>query len=200
MTTLVLVLILYPAGAQAANSFFAVFITDPSNHSLQAHVDSSGALKVGDGSGPLTVDGAVMAAPALAAHSLLDTVSLDSFHPEGSPAAEIFGRLFAPGDKVAITSLTITNEIDTNDFVSSIEVEFLQPVTGPCGGMGGSAIDVGPAVTMSVGPQATQHLDFPYPVVVPTGTPTGDWCVRGLVFGPNRMVSLTAVGYVVPAS
>jgi hypothetical protein len=199
LTALALILVLSPIGAQAA-TFFSVFITDPSNHSLQASVDSSGSLKVGDGSGPLTVDGGVMAAPALAANSLLDTVSLDSFHPGGSPAAEIFGREFSPGDKVAITSLTITNEIETNSFVSSIDVEFEQPISGsPCG-VGGTVFDVAPAITMSVGPQATQHLDFPYPVVVPTGTPSDDWCVRGFVFGSDRQVSLTVVGYLVPAA
>ena len=193
VVALAVVIMLLPAAAKAGK-FLEVFVTDPVDTTHQARVDESGAVHVGDGAGPLTVDGTVGAQPALAQTSLLDTVSLDSQSPGGSPADRVFGQLFAPGQKVALTSLTVTNRLD-NAFVSTIVLQALQPHSGECGGLDLIGVEVGPQIFIAVGPKETKHLAFPYPLVVPSSTPGGDWCLRAFVFGHHRVVSVTAVGY-----
>ena len=176
--------ILLPVGAKAAQAVSA-YITDPVDGTQIAHVDATGALKIG---------GLVQAQPAILPTSLVDAVSLDSKNAN-TPAAEVFGRLFTPTQKLALTSLTATNMLD-NDFDSSIVVQALQMLTGECGGVGGSAFEVGPAIHVRIPAQQTVHVDFPYPAVFPTGSPSGDWCLRAFVFNSDVTVALTAVGYV----
>lgn len=52
-----------PVGVYAAATTSIVTIGDPTTPGNQAHVDASGRLQVGDGSGALTVDGTVRVAP-----------------------------------------------------------------------------------------------------------------------------------------
>ncbi len=64
LTTIIVtfaILMLFPVGAWAL-SFTNVAITDPGGVN-RAKVDSTGALKIGDGTGPLTVDGITSARP-----------------------------------------------------------------------------------------------------------------------------------------
>jgi hypothetical protein len=179
VAAMALVIILCPAGAHAGPPHSDVFITDPLDHTRKAHVDANGALK---------------AQPALAQTSLVDGISLDTAHAGGSPASLVFGQLFTPDQKVALTSLTLTNLLD-NTLVSTVVVQAFQPISGDCGGVGGSAVEVGPAIFLNVAPKATTHLDFPYPFVVPSAAPSADWCLRAFLFGADRQVALTAVGY-----
>src|SRR5207248_5264765 len=88
--------VLYPAGAHAAGTLMT--IVDPTTTS-KAKVDTTGALKVGDGTGPLTVDGGVRQA-----------LQANPWHYDGfigGPGTE--QTIFNPPTgvtKLAITSLT----------------------------------------------------------------------------------------------
>jgi hypothetical protein len=66
LTTIIVALIIgivvIPAGAWAAVSFTNVAITDPGGVN-RAKVDAGGSVHVGDGTGPLSVDGTVTARP-----------------------------------------------------------------------------------------------------------------------------------------
>ena len=66
---MITVAILFPVGAWAV-SFSNVSITDPGGVN-RAKVDATGKLAVGDGSGPLTVDGTVSANPSLPAKPIV---------------------------------------------------------------------------------------------------------------------------------
>lgn len=68
-----------PVGAMAATGSL-INIADPANAAQVAHVDASGHLYVGDGSGALTVDGTV------SAKSVTQTVVLWSYYLNGQNA------------------------------------------------------------------------------------------------------------------
>jgi hypothetical protein len=121
-------------------------------------------------------------------------VSLDTQNAN-TPTAELFGQLFTPTQKVALTSLTATNMLD-NDFDSSIAVQGFQPIEGDCGGVGITGFEVGPQIFLRIPPQQTVHVTFPYPAVYPTDSPSGNWCLRAYVANSGVTVALTAVGYV----
>jgi hypothetical protein len=90
-----------PVGAIAATGQL-INIADPSNSAQVAHVDASGRLEVGDGSGALTVDGAVRPqAPSApwSAHAVAPTGSSGYYVP----------LLLGPtSTAVNVTSLSIT--------------------------------------------------------------------------------------------
>ncbi len=124
LTTIVCVIaatILLPVGAWASVSFSNVAITDPGGVN-RATVDATGKLAVGDGSGPLTVDGTITAKPSLPAKPIvipatdLGTASTTIYGPQSKP----FG----------ITSLTVTvlagcgTQIFELDSVTSIGGKF----------------------------------------------------------------------------
>jgi hypothetical protein len=102
LTTLVCVIaatILLPVGAWATVSFSNVAITDPGGVN-RAKVDATGKLAVGDGSGPLTVDGTISANPSLPARPIVITAT-----DLGTAPTTIYGPQSKP---FGITSLTLT--------------------------------------------------------------------------------------------
>jgi hypothetical protein len=107
LTTIVCVIVaavMFPAGAWAAVSFSNVAITDPGGVN-RAKVDTTGKLAVGDGSGPLTVDGTVGSRQSLPAKPIV-IVTTDI----GNAFTKIYGPVAAP---FGISSLTVTNGCST---------------------------------------------------------------------------------------
>jgi hypothetical protein len=98
VAALALAVVLVPVGASAAGQLFS--IVDPQTGS-KARVDA-GRLRVGDGSGPLTVDGVTaLAAPAQPFNS---TVTVRATGPEAQLVVQRRGRR-----ALAITSITAFN-------------------------------------------------------------------------------------------
>ena len=98
MTALTWFALLLPVGARATGQL--VTLVDPSTSS-KARVDA-GKLRVGDGSGPLSVDGRVGSYPAPGVgKSVGGLVSGAGEKPIAGP--------FAAGVRLAITSLTLAN-------------------------------------------------------------------------------------------
>jgi len=212
VVAILLAVVLVPVGAQAAQVVSAI-ITDPGGTN-KARVDASGNLQIGGEvtvgnqaaspvpvapQGTTMVEGSVAAQPALAGTSLADTISLDTIHPGGSSSDKFFGQNFSENQRVAVTSLTFDNEIQVGAATVGILIQALHPISGECGGNGGTAFEVGPPLFVHVGPEATLHLDFPYPFVSPT-SPSGDWCLRAHLFNSGQQVAITAVGYLVETS
>jgi hypothetical protein len=94
--------------------------------------------------------------------------------------------------QAAITSLTVTT---TADLAPGALVEFVASHGSEPGCGGSSGFELSPPLFVQVGPHETVHLDFPYPLVVPTENTFDDWCFRATVFGDDRHVAVTAVGY-----
>lgn len=151
LTTIICVVIAaiaFPVGAWAV-SLTNVSITDPGgvNH---AKVDSTGRLDVGDGSGPLTVDGAVSSTAALPAKPI--TIALTGV--EGTLAV-----LYGPQSKrFGITNLVVFVPSSCDDQLVQIE-----SVTSSGGKF--------PLFDTIVNAGATQQFTFPTPLVLtpPTG-------------------------------
>lgn len=98
MVCVIVVAIVVPVGAWAA-TLTNVAITDPGGVH-RATVDATGKLAVGDGSGPLTIDGAVTGVPGLPAKPITITVTT-------VPNAPVV--IYGPQSKrFGITSITAT--------------------------------------------------------------------------------------------
>jgi hypothetical protein len=95
-----LAVVLVPVGAMAATGSL-VNITDPVAKTHKARVDSAGRLKIGDGSGALTVDGAVLTYPSTRAFSV-------GYYLFGGGATPVLKPGLAAGTKIMITSVTIS--------------------------------------------------------------------------------------------
>jgi hypothetical protein len=103
LTTIVCVIAavtLVPVGAWAKVTFTNVAITDPGGVN-RAKVDATGKIAVGDGVGPLTVDGAVSVAGLLPAKPIVVQVT---------PIFASFTNLWGPKTtRFGISSLTVEN-------------------------------------------------------------------------------------------
>ena len=170
-----------PMAADAAQTVSA-FITDPVDQASQARVDA-GSLRVGDGSGGLTVDGSVGAQPALPTNVFQDYVRLVGPTPTEKA---VFGPA-QPGEGLAISSLTLRNQ-------GSNPVEFAADrYTVPDGeGCDFGAGGVSFLLQVRVGPEETIHLPFPQPLLV---TSVGEtWCLLFTRFG-SETLDVTVVGF-----
>jgi hypothetical protein len=179
-----LLVILMPAGAKAVPAFFNVFITDPIDNTRQARVTPVGSLRV------LATGGEVLAhaRPTLSPFSFMKTGILGVTSSGYVRNRDLLGA-FGKEIQAAITSLTVTTT--GGELAPGASVEFI--ATHGCGGSSG--FELSPPLFVQVGPHETVHLDFPYPLVVPTENTFDDWCFRATVFGDDRHVAVTAVGY-----
>jgi hypothetical protein len=168
MVCVVAVVALFPVGAWAL-AFSNVAITDPGGVN-QAKVDATGKLAVGDGTGPLSVDGTVNDRPVLPKQPILIT-------PRGALEAgtTIYGPVTKP---FGISSLTLDN-------VCTGSANFtLSSVTNPGG----------PAVIESVelGPGQIFQLVYPVPLVT---TPPAGGTVSLSASSELTCVQVSGVGY-----
>ncbi|GAA1941401.1 hypothetical protein [Nocardioides marmoribigeumensis] len=108
---------LAPAGAIAAATLMT--ISDPSNGS-RARVDA-GRLRVGDGTGALTVDGTT--GPAVPAKPFAVTAQIRATGPTGVLLASRKGA-----SRLAVTA--ITNHLDVNSFQVAHYTSYVVDVTG----------------------------------------------------------------------
>jgi hypothetical protein len=170
-----------PMAADAAQSVSA-FITDPVNQASQARVDG-GSLRVGDGSGGLTVDGTVAAQPVLPANVFQQYVRLVGPTPQEET---VFGPA-QPGEGLAISSLTIRNQgPNPVEFTADL---FTIPDGEGCDFEGGG---VSFLLQVRTGPEETIHLPFPQPLLVSSSSQT--WCLIFSRFG-NETLDVTVVGF-----
>jgi hypothetical protein len=161
VVTVLLAVVLVPVGAQAAQMVSAI-ITDPGGTN-KANVDAGGHLQIGGevtvgnqaGSpvpvspqGTTMVEGSVAAQPALAGTSLADTLILDPAHGN-TDSGKFFGQNFSSSETLALTSLTVDNFLGT---AADVIIQALHPISGECGGNGGTAAEVGPPRSFTWGP------------------------------------------------
>jgi hypothetical protein len=95
--------VMVPTSVWAVSNYSNVAIEDPGT-GVHASVDASHRLKVGDGSGPLTVDGTVNAQPAPAS-------ALRSFATFGLQGGLGCVRLFTPPRNQAIVVQSVTVDV-----------------------------------------------------------------------------------------
>jgi hypothetical protein len=168
MVCVVAVVVLFPVGAWAL-SFSNVAITDPGGVN-QAKVDATGKLAVGDGTGPLSVDGMVNARPALPTKPIviISQGAQDAGTTLYGPASKPFG----------LGSLTLDNGCDTSAYFH------LSSVTSP----GGSVI----IEYVVLDPHQTFQLGYPIPLVT-SPPPGGTVLLQGSSGG--GCVTVSGVGY-----
>ena len=151
---LLAVLILVPVGVTAATQ--NVVIKD-SDSSTKAQVVSGGRLKVGDGSGPITIDGTAGTYPVTPNNRSHAMGVLDA-----NLMVEILSDIPAD-DPLYVTAITVANSHDTNDSHVSIATLEREICDGSCLE---SPSQPTPLVEIIAGPNETVHLTFPTPIVV----------------------------------
>jgi len=172
--------VLLPVGATAAGQLVTIVDEDSSS---TAQVDD-GFLRVGDGTGPLTVDGTVASRSAVAGR------------------IERFERLF-PGDykfvngpfpanvKIAFTSVTVTNYSST--LVSEFDIDLYSLKTKRGCNQPGATVDF--LLHVLVQPGETLHLPFPQPLVAGDVPPDHFWCLKYLPIKVSAYLDVMTVGY-----
>jgi hypothetical protein len=188
-----LAVVLVPVGAQAAQVVSAI-ITDPAGTN-KAHVDASGSLQVGDGSGALTIDGDVSVDGAVSSQPTAPAEPFEDFSrllPNGQTGEFIFGPVEAD-TKLAITSITVANHgpNDEEALVSSYAVHALD-CESP-----GAGVDFHADVVVPAG--ETIHLAYPQPLVVSVQPVLyAGWCLRvDELSVPYSWVDISVVGFVI---
>ncbi len=179
---LVLAIVLAPIGAQAADKLISIVDDDSAS---VAQVDS-GSLRIGDGSGPVTVDGSVRSAPGPVGDAVQARRGLS-----GTTVAQAMAGPFA-----ADASLAITSVIVSNDDTASREVGFAI-VTTPSTCSAYTAV-AGPQHFYIVPAQDTVQLTFPQALIVPElPIPAGaSWCLQAVRQDPGTgFVDVEVVGY-----
>jgi hypothetical protein len=169
--------IAFPVGAGAAPSGKEVVLVDPDTGEPASVFN--GALIVGDGNGPFTVDGAVTVEGAVqpaipeGLTTRLQGVVMGgtSFLAKGSP-----------GERAAITSLTFMN-----DGITEMELRvFAAESDSLCSAVGD---ELGNLMNVHVPPLSQEHFAFPQPVLSPPSPPSATWCVFAQhEFGPGAGV------------
>jgi hypothetical protein len=155
--------LLLPVGAKAAGQL--VTLTD-STTSSKARVDS-GKLRVGDGSGPLTIDGQVATAAAIPAKA---------FNKQAGPVIHGPDPL---ATNYAITTLVVSNSKTVADCMT---------FSGP------DASNLGPQA--EVPPGGTVVMNFSQPWVMHHPRVSGSGTMTCLLpFGTDEQVTVQVVGY-----
>ena len=158
---MIIAVVLVPVGVRAAGQL--VSIVDSDSDTDQARVDA-GKLRVGDGSGNLTVDGSVVAVPG--APTGQSAVSFPV-----STGGTIIGGVFGPTTRYAISSLTFFGASTT----SFVYLEAKDTVNGACSTFG-TARAV--RVIGAISPGQTMHLIYPENLMAPFGGSTPNtWCL-----------------------
>jgi hypothetical protein len=171
---LTVAILLVPLGVQAMTT--SVVITDPDHPAAKAHV-VGGSLLVGDGQGPLTVDGVVGWFPTRGPSYFTKTVHM-SFIITPNTFATIAGP-FKSGTRFAITSVTFANDGTQSQPMQEAVGIVAASDKGIC--QTNSGID-GP-VYAAVPYQGTVHLDYPQPLVTGTISTSSVCLVAEVAFG-----------------
>lgn len=155
LAVLVLGLLLYPVGANAA-SYLNTIITDPTNRAQQAHVDSAGNLQVG---GTVNVGGSVnVGTPKI---TLGIPATQFSERLTGGSEPQVASGPDPAGTSYAITSLTLSNE---DDAYHKAQLRGRWGTISDCRSHDITNETNGPEIV--VGPHDTVHLTFAQPYVM----------------------------------
>jgi hypothetical protein len=183
-------LVLVPVGVDAATD--NVIIKD-ADSSTKAQVVSGGRLKIGDGAGPLTVDGTTGSFPVTPNNRTQAMGVLDA-----NLQVELLSDIL-PDDPLYITAITVANSHDTND--SHVSLGSLEREIGD-GSCLESPSQPTPLAQVIAGPNETVHLTFPTPIVV-FGTGEGEGTCVMAAAGPTQPspdwpTYITVIGYQLP--
>ena len=183
---IVVAAVLVPVGVRATTN--SVLITDPSHPAQQAHV-IDGRLQIGDGSGPLTIDGNILSVPGQAPTYFSKTVHMSFLT---SSLALILGP-DKEGTRYAITSVTLTNDGTQNNYLDeSVGVIAGSDKTG-CNNLNSSPD--GP-VYVAIPWQQTVHLAYPQALIT-RGQPNPECLVAAVDIGTSGGwdVHINVTGY-----
>jgi hypothetical protein len=171
--------VLAPVGAVAATSAFTV--ADPVHPAQKARVDRHGALKVGDGSGAVTVDGTVNTFPAARAFT-------GNYYLSGGTSAKLKSGLKA-GTKIMMTSLTVTPAGVSPGLPAQVSIWKLDGADVNCNG--GSQSGTTWYYDANANWPSTNGMTFQVPITI------GDRCARVYNNG-NDSAYVIVTGYLVP--
>src|SRR4051812_34390418 len=105
--SLIVGVVLLPGAVWAVDSFTNVAIQDPVS-GAKASVDASHHVLVGDGSGPLSVDGTVSSLPSTSKSPFLSQGSVSNYYSNGSTYVAISNPTSAT---LVVNHLTVSNSI-----------------------------------------------------------------------------------------
>lgn len=198
-------LVLLPIGVNAAGE--AVSIKD-ADSPLKAQVANGGKLKIGDGAGPLSVDGTVTAnLPGTVnvagevdvtsvKNDVTTTPDFGSFTQyfaltSNTDTVESFYGPFGISQRVAWNSMTFINR---GTEPAEIRIRHSNPTTGACPSGAGEPTVLIQEVAMAMIPgKDTVHLDFPTPIRMDIDN-NDDYCVVAVQTGGNGEVVSTLRG------
>jgi hypothetical protein len=150
-----------------------VIIADPLD-GTQARVDGAGTLRVGDGTGPLTIDGQVSSFPGIPGTRLQRSAQI--VPPPSETDQFVFLAPFSSTQQFAVTSITVANVGNTSGGFAMYTTEVLQGGSD-CQDRGTNFQD---ALRVDVQPNESLHMAFPAPYVFgPNTTQDGPqaWCL-----------------------
>ena len=200
-----LALAILTTGTAVAATGSLVNIVDPVTKA-GARVDLGGKLRVGDGSGPLTVDGTVRtvagggtqavtgtvnAVPALPAQELIARL----YYPTQVATMKVFGP-FPANRKLAITSFSLTN--DGNDPIQYGELSAFA-ADASCTPVS-SSVEGDYLEHTSLMGHSTTFMSYPTPLVVPSRNLGTTWCLFAFgnwSSGGNVSLYFNVVGHLV---
>jgi hypothetical protein len=161
--------VLMPQAVHAASSVFTIVGPGITDQAKGAKV-SGGSLRVGDGAGPLTVDGTVSAAPVAPADPFTSTEDVNG----------TFNRLVGPtSNAISVTSLSVSPVASPINF-------FIYAVTVPTGNACNDSGNWNTFFTLyhlpSIGAPFTQA--FPTPMRISAAPPGLQNCLLGTTGGP----------------
>jgi hypothetical protein len=194
---LCIAIVLTPVSVMAATGQL-VNITDPVKKSSSARVDG-GKLRVGDGSGPMTVDGTVAAPMSLPNRPFHARSGVNADFQTGV-AVQRRGR-----NRLAITSVIATSSINA-DAGTRTRVQLrsfvINSPTWDCNVSSGVLPEgsvEGINITLMVGINDTVNVTFPSPLVLfgpsKAGTTSCLWVTDTGIGGPTRHTEVEFVGF-----
>lgn len=190
-----LAIVLTPAVVYAAATSSSVTISDPGHPHRKAHVSATGRLLVGDGSGALTVDGAVAARPATPAQpwNPVNFVVVSG----GTPRSELYSALVPT--KLNLTSFTVATTGSSPGTVTlSVQVYVSDSGSGDCVNLSGANFGAAERFLVTVPVGQTTNVTYPTPLVYTAYGSTGDkYCVDVEGSGPSGYAAyVSASGFI----
>jgi hypothetical protein len=170
-------LVVAPGAVWAIDTFSNVAVEDPVS-GTKASVDSTHHLLVGDGSGPLTVDGsAVQTLPSTQKNPFRSEVSLSKFNTVG------FEAVSNPTTAtVALTHLAITSRVGNTEPWEIFLYEAEGATATDCVNSLSSTGLWANIAARAVGPGQTSSDDFTTPIILKPLHAGKSWCI---VYGAN---------------
>lgn len=191
-----LALAILTTGTAAASTGALVNIVDPVTKS-PVRVDG-GKIRVGDGSGALTVDGTLRVNDGSGPLTVDGTVGLrapaTSFNSFREATDTVPARIYdiSPGQGLAITGITVAHLNGTG--ADKVTINVLQATASGCGAADGP-VDSN-VVTITVPQNDTRSVTFSTPLLIPKRA-TSQTCLTGRIYEATTgaTVDISVTGY-----